>query len=443
METLGSLSRRRGAPGPGSRPPKSGGLARHLELRAAQLRALALACMMLAQTALAQAASKERVLYNFQRPDGLGPSASLIFDSAGNLYGTTYEGGAYRLYGTAFQLTPGSGGSRSESVLHSFSDSPDAAYPEASLLMDASGNLYGTSLSGGDGQCIGGCGAIFELSYGADGNRSESVIHSFNGTDGWAPTGNLIMDSTGTLYGTTSFGGAHMAGTVFQLAQGPNGTWSETVLYDFQRNGRDGVGPCSGLIFDRAGNLYGTTYNGGPYGKGTVFELKPRSNGKWTEVVLHSFDGHDGAYLLAGLTLDSAGNLYGVCPNHGPHWRGTVFELTHGRDDRWTESILYDFPTFSSGAGPVGDLIWDATGSLYGATARGGDAKPCQGGCGTVFKLSPSGNGAWTETVLYRFNGQDGNLPQAGLIWDATGNLYGTTYYGGTYDSGVAFELTP
>lgn len=397
-------------------------------------------CLTLAGTS-AWAASKERVLYNFKgSPDGDGafPAAAVAFDSSGNLYGTTYQGGAYT-YGTVFQLSPSSGGQWSETVLHSFAYGADGAYPYDSLLVDASGNLYGTTALGGDGQCSVTCGTVFEVSPGS-GGWTENILLNFNGTDGANPGYNLIVGRDGAFYGTTGSGGADGGGTVFRLVKESDGTWSETVLYSFKRDGKDGFGPSSGLMFNRSGNLYGTTYYGGAYADGTVFELKRDSKGEWTEAVIHSFDGHDGVHPVAGLTMDTTGNLYAVCPNGGPQHNGTVFKLTHRPNDRWAFTILYDFPKHGYGWGPVGTLIWDAKGNLYGVTAAGGNTA-CEDGCGTVFKMSPRANGKWAYSVLYRFNGQDGELPEAGLIWDAKGNLYGTTFYG--FDGkGVVFEIT-
>jgi uncharacterized repeat protein (TIGR03803 family) len=398
----------------------------------------------------ASAGWKEKVLYRFKgTPDAAGPSAGVVFDTSGNLYGTTDKGGHY-LEGTVFRLSPGSGGQWSESVLHSFGADSDGANPEDSLLLDASGNLYGTTFAGGS-LCSLPCGTVFEVSPVANGGWTEKILHNFDGLDGAYPTDNLIRENlAGAFYGTTPNGGPKGAidggGTVFRLVKESDGTWREKVLYSFKRDGRDGEGPFSGLTFDASGNLYGTTYIGGVYGKpwgfGTVFQLKRVPKDRWTEAILHSFDGHDGAYPQDGLTMDATGSLYGACGNGGPHSNGTVFKLTPSQNNRWAYSILYDFPVADDGAYPVGTLIWDSKGNLYGATAAGGSTA-CEGGCGTVFRMSPGAKGKWAYTVLHRFNGQDGDLPQAGLIWDAKGNLYGTTYYGGTHNAGVVYEITP
>jgi uncharacterized repeat protein (TIGR03803 family) len=398
----------------------------------------------LAATPDAWGADHQHVLYSFgSQKDGSCPQSKLLVDRSDNLYGTTYLGGTENV-GTVFQLTKNSDSRWSESLLHSFTESSkDGEYPTAGLISDASGNLYGTTFLGGNGPCFGGCGTVFELAEKTNGKWEEKVLHDFSGVDGWAPQGALTTDAFGTLYGTTETGGAFFGGTVFALAKTSNGGLSETVLYSFRRSGGDGDGPFSRLIFDAVGNLYGTTYNGGAYGLGTVFRLRHVAGGRWAETVLHSFKGSDGAYDLNGLTFDSSGNLYGAIPEQGPHGLGAVFKLTHGRDGRWKETVLWSFPLLGNGGYPAGDLVWDTLGNLYGVTAAGGNTKACQGGCGTIFKLSPSRNGKWTHTVLHRFDGIDGNNPEAGLIWDAAGNLYGTTCWGGAAGAGVVYQITP
>jgi uncharacterized repeat protein (TIGR03803 family) len=397
----------------------------------------------LAVAANAWAASKEQVLYNFKgAPDGAYPAATIAFDGNGNLYGTTYQGGLY-YDGIVFQLSPSPNGRWSESVLHSFNEgNGDGAYPEGSLLVDASGDLYGTTLLGGDGPCSVTCGTVFELSPPTNGGWIENILDNFNGTDGANPADNLVVGRDGSFYGTTQNGGEYGRGTAFKLAKGTDGAWNETVLYSFTGEGEDGIVPTSGLMFDRFGNLYGTTYAGGNHNKGIAFELRQGAKGEWTEAVLHSFDGRDGAYPVAGLVTDTAGNIYGGCPNEGPRHNGVVFKLTRGRNNRWAFTILYDFPRHKDGWGPVGTLIRDPEGNLYGVTAAGGNTA-CESGCGTVFKMSPRADGRWSYAVLHRFNGHDGELPEAGLIWDMHGNLYGTTFYGGTNGGGAAFEITP
>ncbi|MGB8889401.1 MAG: choice-of-anchor tandem repeat GloVer-containing protein [Candidatus Korobacteraceae bacterium] len=415
----------------------------------------------------ARAATRETILHSFNDngSDGYFPFASLISDAAGNLYGTTEGGGIHSCNGfasdcgTVFELSPRQGGGWSEKVLHSFNGT-DGANPEASLIFDAAGNLYGTTASGGIHACNGhpnNCGTVFKLSPNSHGGWTESVLHSFgNGADGIYPVAGLIFDAAGNLYGTTENGGVHncnggsYCGTVFELSPNQGGGWTEKVLHSFG-NGTDGYGPEAGVVFDAAGNLYGTTENGGIHNRGTVFEMSPRGGGGWSETVLHSFgNGEDGIYPVAGLIFDAAGNLYGTteeggigreCPYGGC---GTVFELTPTEGGGWTEKNLHNFGVEErDGTYPSAGLIFDAAGNLYGTTGIGGAY--CSIGCGTVFELTPTGGGDWIETVLHSFgNGTDGYYPYSSLILDAAGNLYGTTEDGGIHGVyGIVFEITP
>jgi uncharacterized repeat protein (TIGR03803 family) len=330
-------------------------------------------------------------------------------------------------------------------VLYSFAGYPtDGSFPTAGLLRDASGNLYGTTARGGpSGVCLNpnGCGRVFKLSP----TGTETVLHSFTGgADGSQPLAGLVPDAAGNLYGTASQGGTSGAGVVFKVT--PTGT--ATVLYSFT-GGADGGGPLAGLVRDVAGNLYGTTQYGGSStacqdGCGTVFELS--STG--TETVLHSFVGNptDGWQPLAGLVRDAAGNLYGTtsqggtgtCQGGACFFPGVVFKLSPSG----TETVLYNFKGGADGNFPSAGLIQDPAGNLYGTTTFGGaTSASCPNGCGVVFKLSPCGSGF---KVLYSFTGgAEGSEPQAGLVRDGAGNLYGTTVSGGASGVGVVFKLTP
>jgi uncharacterized repeat protein (TIGR03803 family) len=230
---------------------------------------------------------------------------------------------------------------------------------------------------------------------------------------------------------------------VFKLAPNPDGTWTESVLYSFT-GGADGGSPWAALVFDAAGNLYGTTWVGGADGKGAVFKLTPNPDGTWTESVLYSFTGGaDGAYPAAGVIFDAAGNLYGTTGGGGADDNGAVFKLTPDPDGSWTESVLHSFTGGADGGGPVTALIFDAAGNLYGTTAGGGSRllNICRGlGCGVVFELTPTSTG-WSETVLNEFLGKAAD-PEAPVIFDPKGNLYGTTW-SGTGNYGVVFEITP
>jgi uncharacterized repeat protein (TIGR03803 family) len=338
-------------------------------------------------------------------------------------------------------------------IIHQFSGGADGASPESGLTMDAVGNLYGTTQSGGSTNCpqaqggLPGCGVVFQLSN----LRSGWVftpIHSFTGTlqgDGANPANAvLVVGPDGSLYGTTYGGGAVSprlcipgCGTVFKLTPISARGWVETVLYSF-RGVSDGRHPGSDVVFDRAGNLYGTTLGGGVYNHGTVYELSP-SRGGWTESVPYSFmGGYDGYDPSGGVTFDQIGDLYGVTfegggAGCGGYGCGTVYQLTPS-ESGWTENILYSFPGGGGTSLPGGDLIFDRLGNLYGITA-----------VGTPFMLTPSGGG-WNFTVLYDQDFEAGAAGQ-GLTMDAAGNLYGTTWVGGIGDCtdgcGTVFKLTP
>jgi uncharacterized repeat protein (TIGR03803 family) len=283
--------------------------------------------------------------------------------------------------------------------------------------------------------------------------QTVHVLYSFDPNDmgAYYPAAGLIFDAAGNLYGTTAYGNCNGAkgGTVFELMRKTDGTWTKKTLHNFG-NGEDGYNPVASLTFDAAGNLYGTTNLGGAYDYGTVFELSPTADGDWTEKVLHSFNnnnGEDGYYPLANVIFDSAGNLYGTTQMGGAAGgqAGTVFELSPTGSGDWTEKILHSFGFHyvgefpPDGHQPVAGLIFDASGNLYGTTLYGGLAS------GTVFELSPATDGSWKEELLRVFRGdENGGNPAGGLIFDAAGNLYGTTaFYGACYSClGTVFELT-
>ncbi len=365
-----------------------------------------------------------------------------------------------------------------ESVLYGFSGfctQPGCAngtYPEAGLIEDASGNLYGTTSAGGSSNLW---GTVFKLTPNGS-SYTESVLYNFcsqggtSCTDGANPVAGLIEDASGNLYGTTANGGANYSsscnegscGTVFRLAPNSGGGFTQTVLYSFCAQGgtgcTDGANPLAGLVEDASGNLYGTTWQGGatiPDGDrtttgGTVFELAPNGNGGYSESVLYTFCSQsgcaDGEWPTAGLIEDTSGNLYGTTSAGGATITvsgntttgGTVFKLTPKGDGSYSETVLYSFCSQSGctdGLWPTSSLIEDASGNLYGTTTAGGGIND-----GTVFKLTPNGDGGYSESVLYSFCAQggttctDGDEPSSGLIQDASGNLYGTTFDGGVYD---------
>jgi uncharacterized repeat protein (TIGR03803 family) len=371
-------------------------------------------------------AAQYKLIHKFKGgADGAHPTAGLIFDAAGNLYGTTaYTGANYNGNGTVFKLAPKPDGTWRISELHRFHRA-DGRRPYAGLVFDAAGNLYGTTAGGGAYDR----GTVFKLAPNPDGSWVESVLYSFSGS---GPFSRVIFDAAGNLYGTIYQGGADHNGTVFKLSPNPDGTWTESVLYDFT-GGADGSQPLASLIFDAGGNLYGTTW-GGADSNGTVFKLTPNPDGSWTESVLHSFAG-GGANPEASLIFDAVGNLYGTTSGGGAYGLGTVFRLTPDQDGSWTEQVLVSFGGRPA-CFPEAEVISDAAGNLYGTT---------HGTCGrdgTVFKLTPEPDGSWKMSNLHTFKGKDGSNPEAGLIMDAAGNLYGTTERGGK-GYGVVFEITP
>jgi uncharacterized repeat protein (TIGR03803 family) len=358
------------------------------------------------------AAGQETVLYSFTGgADGGNPQGGVIRDAAGNLNGTTFHGGGAGA-GVVFQVE----GAGQETVEYSFNVAADGANPYASLIADAAGNLYGTTEYGGIG-----LGIVFEV----DTAGQESVLYSFtlgaHGAEGAEPRGTLARDSDGNLYGATNNGGAADAGVVFSLSA----TGTAAVLYTFT-GGADGGYPYDGVIRDTAGNLYGTTAYGGAAGAGVVFKVEATGR----ETVLYTFTGGaDGANPFAGVILDSAGNLYGTTAYGGAAGAGVVFQL----DAAGHESVLYSFTGAADGANPYASVIRDEAGDLFGTTYYGGTA-----GDGVVFQLDASSQ----ETVLHTFTGgADGANPFGGVIRDSAGNLYGTTEFGGTGNSGIVFKL--
>lgn len=393
------------------------------------------------------------------------------------------------------------------SVIHNFTGGLDGGSPYAGLAMDAAGNLYGTTCGSACSGTGNNPGSVFKLSNNGFGWVFSPLYTFRGGNDGANPEARVILGPDGSLYGTTINGGSAGYGTVFNLKPtvavppSTSGGWAETVLYNFQ-GGSDGANPESEVVFDSAGNLYGTTYAGGQYGAGTVFQLTPAGSG-WTENVLYAFtNGSDGALPLGNLILDRAGNLYGTAVTGGvwggyygcgPGWAcGTVFELTPSASG-WTLQILYSFQAGSDGGNPIGGVVFGADGYLYGTTSWGGTQGggtifvlnhpwlgpyPLSGntneyyfpgpwdtlaldsagslyattyldgpqGQGTVFKISVScgcGGCGWNYTLLHNFSGAaDGGSPLGSVIVDANGTVYGTTMGGGTHGYGVVFAIT-
>ncbi len=366
-------------------------------------------------------------------------------------------------------LMPNSWAASSETVLHTFNIAT-AANPVTGLATDGDGNLYGTTRLGGPGACGAGCGVVFKLTKTGKGGFTYSVLHTFTGpfSDGGNPFGAPLVDSAGNVYGTTADGGAAGCGVVYRLSPMAGGEYQETILHSFNKfvhRNKDGCNPESYLISDAAGNLYGTTNRGGggqvngtfcDNGCGTVFKLTPGKHGKYKESVIHSFPGTkgntDGRNPVGGLVLDGAGNLWGSTPVGGVGGIGTVFELTPNPDGTYTESTLYSFTGDTTGWFPNTNLVIDQAGNLYGTTVNGG----LDNGAGVVFKVTPELGGGVEESIIHTFscNGgvcNDGVTPFNGLRIDANGTLYGTVDLGGDGSGqcgtdlgcGIVYTLTP
>jgi len=363
-----------------------------------------------------------KVIHNFTRvgDDGASPYGGPILDASGNLYGTTYAGGEFGA-GNVYRLSP-AGDSWKYSSLYNFFGEADGDGPAFGSLAVYDGALYGTTEGGGY------LGVAFKVGATATGWQ-EDVVHSFgHGTDGNEPVGGVVIDTAGNVYGTTLLGGVYGNGTVFQVT--PAGV--ERVIYSFV-GGSDAVNPAAGVTLDAEGNLYGTTSFGGAHGVGAIYKLSP-SGSTWTESVLYSFKGlKDGENPVGGLILDAAGNLYGGTFDGGDNGGGTVYELLPSGGS-WTLSVLYGF---SGGfGGPYNKLTFDTDGNLYGATNGEG-----ANGFGLVFKLTPR-NGHWKFSDLYDFTGgSDGGFPYGSLAVDVRGNIFGTTNIGGSVNQGVVFEI--
>ncbi len=413
----------------------------HLARTAAATLALAVLVALAIFATPAAQAQTFTVIHTFTYgADGAYPFAGLTIDAAGNLYGTTNAGG--NGYGTAFKLKP-SGSGWILVPIYTFAVGDQHGLPFGRLALGPDRTLFGTSPNAGSGcREYDGCGMVFHLQPSPVAPKSalapwkETVTNAFDGNDGLQPTGELIFDQSGNIYGTTRGGGNSNYGVIYRLTLGGSG-WTESVLYSPQTQG-EGVEPEGGVIFDGSGNLYGVFEYGGQYGYGLVYQLSP-SGSSWTKHSVYSFTGGTDGGSPTDIIMDSSGNLYGTTAQGGGGGGGTVFELTP-TSGGWTFSTLYG--GFSPGCcgGPSDKLVMDAAGSLYGTTTSDGAY-----GYGNVFKLAPS-EGGWTYTSLHDFTGQsgsDGAYPQGGLVFDANGNLYGTASEGGTYNAGTVFEITP
>jgi uncharacterized repeat protein (TIGR03803 family) len=401
---------------------------------------------------LAASAQTQSILYSFtDTTDGAVPASGLISDAAGNLYGSAQYSSPGQ--GVVFKLSPTTGGGWRETVLHTFFGNPDGSNPYGGLAMDASGNLFGTTPYGG----LENCGVVYKLTSRPVAPWREAVVHSFRcNVDGANPITSLVLDSSGNIFGTATYGGSTGDGTVFELSPSITGGYTETLLHTF-RGGADGEIPFAGLTMDSSGNLYGTTVAGGNNacagGCGVVFKLS-KSSVVWTFTTIHQFRFGDGWAPEAVLTIDSAGNLYGTTEVGGPNGTsqgngyGVVFELSPNGGG-WTEKTIYAFTGGTDGSVSRSPVILDSAGNLYGANSG------YPGYYGTIFELTPDGSAGWTEGTIYDWSSStyyQGVSPIGPIVRDSAGNIYGTNEFGGAtaYEycvegdgCGTVFEMTP
>jgi uncharacterized repeat protein (TIGR03803 family) len=432
--------------------------------RRAATATMAIGMVLVLTVGIAESASHPTysVVYNFTGgTDGATPYAGLTIDAAGNIYGTTLYGGSAsgEGYGVVFQLKPNRNGFTFNSI-YRFTGGADGAAPVAKVILGPNGSLYGTAHAGGKLDCgvpgfdFPGCGVVFKLAPQPNQTWTQSVLYTFTGAgDGANPWGNVILDQAGNLYGTAEFGGdtscvltSTGCGTVFKLTPSGN-SWTQSVLYTFT-NGADGSRPYANLTFDASGNLYGTNFLGAGAGCngvfqnpgcGTVFKLTPSGSG-WTESTVYPFTGgSDGGWSQTGVLVDTAGNLYTATSSFGSGNAGTVVELSPSNGS-WAFNLLASFSgaRTSTQGGPRENLVMDQAGNIYGTTTSAGAY-----GYGSVFKMTRSGN-TWIYTSLYDFRGDNNGFnPISNIVFDASGNLYGTTQYGGSAGKGVVWKIKP
>ena len=382
-------------------------------------------------------ASTTDLIYSFAGDeDGEYADTDLAIDGAGNLYGTTVLGGDFG-GGTVWQLSP-SGSSWTHTVLYSFRGGADGGEPYKGVTLDAQGNLYGTCVTGGAGSCEGGCGVAYKLTN-SGGTWAFSVIYAFTGgDDGSGPGARVTIDHQGNVYGMTPIGGADGLGTIYQLHPNANGSYALKVIHTFT-GGADGATGSAGKMVLRNGHLYGAATVGGLNGSGTAFALTPTQSGEWDFKTIYSFKGQpDAGFPYGALLFDNSGNAYGTTYYDGANDLGAVYELSPKPTGEWKEKVLYSFKGGSDGNSSISNLVFDAAGNLYGTTSEGGL------GTGTIFELSPGQNGQWTESLPHLFQGPpDGAFPYTGMVGNRAGTFYGATVHGGDDDEGAIYQFTP
>jgi len=384
----------------------------------------------------AATATTTNVIFSFSEDDGEYADTDLETDDAGNIYGTTVLGGDFAS-GTVFKLSPTLNG-WVQTVLYSFTSGADGGEPYKGVTLDREGNLYGTEVAGGSGSCEGGCGVVYKLTN-SGGTWTQTVIHAFTGgNDGSGPGARVTVDPNGNVYGMTPTGGAYGLGTIYKIHHEPNGTWTFSVIHAFT-GGADGATGSAGRMILRNGHLYGAATAGGIYGSGVIFELTPRRGPQeWAFRRIYSFRGQpDGSFPYGALLFDGSGNIYGTTYYGGANGIGAVYKLSPRSIGEWNERVLYSFQEGSDGNSPIGNLVSDTAGNLYGTTSEGSL------GSGTIFKLTPIRR-QWVETVVHSFQGPpDGAFAYNGMVVDRFGNFYGATVHGGDNDDGSIYQFTP
>jgi uncharacterized repeat protein (TIGR03803 family) len=368
--------------------------------------------------------------------DGEYTDTDVAVDAMGNLYGTSVLGGEFG-GGTVWQLSP-VGGGWVHTVLYSFTGGADGAEPYKGVTLDRAGNLYGTAVTGGSGSCEGGCGVTYKLTKSGD-TWTQQIIHAFTGgADGSGPGSRVAVDKRGNVYGMTPTGGANGLGVIYTLHPKSNGDWALRVIHTFT-GGPDGSSGSAGKLLLRGGHIYGAATTGGVNGSGTVFRLTPTRTGAWDFQTLYSFQGApDGSFPYGALLFDAVGNLYGTTYYGGANGLGAVYKLSPSDAGEWNETVLYSFQTGRDGNSSISNLVFDSAGNLYGTTSEGGL------GSGTIFKLTPDPSGTWTESIPHRFEGSpDGAFPYAGMVSDGAGSFYGATVHGGDDGEGAIYKFTP
>ncbi len=390
--------------------------------------------------ALSAQAQQLQQLGLFNGNNGTNPNPRLVMDAAGNLYGTTFYGGFYGTFGpgTVFKLSHHSSG-WTLTTLYEFHGHADGSNPWGGVILGPDGALYGTTSGGGSN----GAGLVYKLQPPSGICRTalcywqETVLYNFRGEpDGAGPQGDLAFDRAGNLYGTTFYGGQGANagnGVVYQMTPSQGG-WNETVVYAFS-GGADGGDPQDGVVIDQAGNLYGVAGRDGAHSQGAVYELSHGSGG-WTETVLHSFAGGSDGQYPAGLTIDATGNLYGETGEGGANNAGTVYQLQPANGG-FNYNIIFNYSSDTGGPFPVVSLTAADAGNLYGCNVGG-----AQVAYGTAFRLTPA-QGSWNFAALYSFNDYEGFELNCKPLLDAQGDIFGTASSAGEYFDGTVWEITP